>query len=504
MRVCEEQVPDVIFLGRVARRRRRRAFASGFVGVAILAIAIATGSLSRSTGRSVAAEVDTRVGGAPLQVSSGMGSVWALTCERDCSGRQSAGQIVRVDTKTGGITRRIGVVDTNAFAIGDRALWLSHFYEGTISRIDPQTGLTTRTIKLALPIPIVAGDRRFLPSSISAGNGSVWVTTARGWVARIDARSGRVDEMLRAPFDVTGNAVTGPHGTWIAESGLGIGFVRATSSRVRVRAIRSGRDGRVAVDQLAVGGGRVWLYGEVVIRANNGVNYVSTDRARLITLDERDGRVIHDQPFPDGPYTIAYGNQALFAANFRTGRLYRMDATYRVHALRLLGGPGTLIAVTPGALWATTKPGVLQRIAVPSPARNTRSALTPPAGAIVFANAASDSLDARIEIAYVRARGGVVVALTRGDKDGMVAAEPRWSPDGSRIAFVMSPRGHMTRYAGDGDIYVANADGAALQRLTDGLDASSPAWSADGSRIVFVKDQGQQLAVMSADGQTRG
>jgi hypothetical protein len=82
----------------------------------------------------------------------------------------------------------------------------------------------------------------------------------------------------------------------------------------------------------------------------------------------------------------------------------------------------------------------------------------------------------------------------------MVAAEPRWSADGSRIVFVMSPRGHLTRYAGDGDIYVMNADGTNIRRLTNGLDASSPAWSPDGSRIVFVKGQGQELVVMSADG----
>ena len=153
-----------------------------------------------------------------------------------------------------------------------------------------------------------------------------------------------------------------------------------------------------------------------------------------------------------------------------------------------------------GALWATTKSRVLHRIAVPSSAHKSGSAPTPPADAIVFDRAASDSLDARIEIAYVPAGGGAVVSLATTGKDGMVAAEPRWSPDGSRIAFVMSPRGHLTRYAGDGDIYVINADGIDIHRLTDGLDASSPAWSPDGSRIAFVKNQGQELVVMSADG----
>ena len=289
--------------------------------------------------------------------------------------------------------------------------------------------------------------------------------------------------------------------TWIAESGLGVGLVRASSPGVQVRAIRSGRDDRVAVDQVAVGGGRVWLYGEVAVPAANGVNLVLTNRACVIALDERDGRLVHQQQFPAGPYGIAFGNDALFAADFRSGRLYRIDArSYRVRALPPVRGPGSLIAVTPGALWATTKPGVLQRIAVSSQVHKTGAAPVPPADAIVFDKATSDGLDARIEIAYVPAGGGAVASVTTAWKDGMVAAKPRWSPDGSRIAFVRSPRGHLTRYAGDGDIYVMNANGTGIRRLTDGLDASYPAWSPGGSRIVFIKGQGQALAIMRADG----
>jgi Tol biopolymer transport system component len=124
---------------------------------------------------------------------------------------------------------------------------------------------------------------------------------------------------------------------------------------------------------------------------------------------------------------------------------------------------------------------------------------TPPADAIVFDKASNDSLGARIEIAYVPARGGEVVPLTTAGKAGMVAAEPRWSPNGSQIAFVMGLRGQLTAHAGDGAIYVMNADGTGLRRLTGG-PASSPAWSPDGARIVFVENQGQELVIMHADG----
>ncbi len=200
MNVRGEQPPRVIFLDRVKRRRRQRAcgLGAGVVMLAILVVAIATGSFSSSADQLVGAEVGVRLGGAPLQATSGLGSVWVLTCERDCSGRQSAGQIVRVDSQTGKLTQRIDVVDANAFAIGGGGLWITHFYEGTVSRIDLPTGHTTRTVKLALPKPIVPGDHQFVPNSISAGGDSVWVTTARGWVARIDALWPRRNDDPRA------------------------------------------------------------------------------------------------------------------------------------------------------------------------------------------------------------------------------------------------------------------------------------------------------------------
>jgi len=57
---------------------------------------------------------------------------------------------------------------------------------------------------------------------------------------------------------------------------------------------------------------------------------------------------------------------------------------------------------------------------------------------------------------------------------------PRWSPDGSKIAF-------SSNRSGDYEIWVMNADGSERQRLTrrSGLDAL-PSWSPDGAKIVFV------------------
>jgi TolB protein len=75
------------------------------------------------------------------------------------------------------------------------------------------------------------------------------------------------------------------------------------------------------------------------------------------------------------------------------------------------------------------------------------------------------------------------------------ADEPSWSPDGDRIAF--------TRYLNDdtSDVYVVDADGSNLRRLTGRAGRSFgsyyPAWSPDGRRIAFVR---HNIYVIDADG----
>jgi Tol biopolymer transport system component len=64
--------------------------------------------------------------------------------------------------------------------------------------------------------------------------------------------------------------------------------------------------------------------------------------------------------------------------------------------------------------------------------------------------------------------------------------EPAWSPDGLHVAF-RSNLGAATHQ--ERSIYVVDADGTDLRRLTEGSWDTNPAWAPDSDRIAFVSRQ---------------
>ena len=75
-----------------------------------------------------------------------------------------------------------------------------------------------------------------------------------------------------------------------------------------------------------------------------------------------------------------------------------------------------------------------------------------------------------------------------GERHLVAGASPRWSPDGSRIAF--------TR---DGQIYVVNEDGSGLERVALG---NGVAWSPDGTRLAVASGDG--VSFFGVDGTPAG
>jgi TolB protein len=111
--------------------------------------------------------------------------------------------------------------------------------------------------------------------------------------------------------------------------------------------------------------------------------------------------------------------------------------------------------------------------------------------------------DAGFDIFVMDADGTGARRLTTTGDD----YDPSWSPDGSSIAFTREETVESDgAERATSDIFVMNADGSGVTRLTDGGDKStylSPQWSPDGTKIAFVAGVTGgpgPVIVMNADG----
>ncbi|HVW83461.1 MAG TPA: S9 family peptidase [Bryobacteraceae bacterium] len=93
--------------------------------------------------------------------------------------------------------------------------------------------------------------------------------------------------------------------------------------------------------------------------------------------------------------------------------------------------------------------------------------------------------DQRSHLWIVDAASGTAKQITSGDDWN--DTDPQWSPDGTRIAFVSDRSGKEYDDSHNKDVWVISAEGGPLTKISDhAYDDNQPRWSPDGKRIAFA------------------
>ena len=125
------------------------------------------------------------VGGEPIGITEGFGSVWVVNSEF-LSGGEPA--VYRIDPATNVVTATIPVGDVPLeTTAGFGSIWVSNSESDTVSRIDPQADLVVATIDVC-----------DAPEGFAIGGGSVWVVCENsGRVGIIDPSNDRMVGTVR-------------------------------------------------------------------------------------------------------------------------------------------------------------------------------------------------------------------------------------------------------------------------------------------------------------------
>lgn len=300
-----------------------------------------------------------RLGGTPLQLISALDSLWVITCDRDCSGeaRASAGRIVRIDPRRGRVIASVPLSRPGALAVGPSGVYATDFWRGTLRRLDPETLRTRANLRLVLPFEVAPGDNAFLPFDVAIGKDAVWVSTARGALARVDLHASRVLRMVRLPGKTTGAIAVDERGVWIAEDLLGVYRVDLKTNRVVAR-IRIGQPTqRLAVD-LPLG-----RAGSVLAVGSWARNDVLTGARGFARIDLRRNQAQTVMPLPSGPLAVALGEGSLWAARVGGSQVEQVDArTGKIVGRFRAAGDVVALAVGQGRIWTAARDGTVSEV----------------------------------------------------------------------------------------------------------------------------------------------
>ncbi|MEZ5078191.1 MAG: hypothetical protein R2725_12210 [Solirubrobacterales bacterium] len=381
-----------VIVARVGRRRRRRRIGAAGAAVGLLAIAVITvaivGGPSEGPLGPPTVEASARVA-LPGEVVGAGGEIvgtaavegdylWVLTCSARCGGppaefEHSQGALVKVDSGTGEIVASTPIEGASILATGEGGVWTAG-YDGTVTHFDPRTAKPIGSLHLSLPKPVGTNYPEafaFLPNNIVAGEGAVWVSTAREYVAQIDPQATTVIRTIPTHFSVAGMAVGGGS-VWLAAELFGLARLDPKTGKLGPPHPIDGTEGRrLSMDYLAIADGSLWARGGWA--TPHGDSYVVSpdgDAHGLARIEMASGNEEQLVSF-DGHiwvHAVSDGRLWLQGSDSRAGSkgVYVLEpGASEIRLAARLAEPGTVIGAVGSSLWVATPGKVLERYEIP-------------------------------------------------------------------------------------------------------------------------------------------
>jgi len=221
-----------------------------------------------------------KVGQQVASISAGAGSVWASTIDSGASDPQSPvspSSLVRIDARTGAVTRRISMTVhvIGPVAVGAGGVWLvpdAQQAENRLERYDPVTGRRAGLVESTYR------------EDLAAGTGVVWALGIDGSVAQVDPARNGIAAVVPGVHE-KGAGQDAPGQANLAADGDGVWV--AGGARGDVAWVQAGRIAR----RIRVGAGNVFAVARTrdALWVALGTGTLSV-RYRLVRIDPETGR----------------------------------------------------------------------------------------------------------------------------------------------------------------------------------------------------------------------
>ncbi len=325
-----------------ARAGRRRAAVAGAVVVlaagaaAVVALLAHGGGAGAEVAANSVAVIDPArnavvdqftVGAGPGDISAGAGNLWVANRDER--------SVTQIDPRSAEVKRTLSIAGRriDALAASGDAVWTMDQARATATRMDPVFGVPVGAVRVGPPIVLGAA----VPTAVAVGGRWVWAATGRSSVARIDARSGRMDMKVDVGNEPAGIAV-GAGATWVSDD------LDNTVSRIDAAGVVTGATAvGHGASGIAVGAGAVWV--------------ADTLDDTVTRIDAATGATKAVIPVGAGPRGVAVGAGGVWIADSRGASVSRIDPrTDRVRTIPVGGSPEG-VAVDAGRVWVTVQAG---------------------------------------------------------------------------------------------------------------------------------------------------